>query len=183
MHSSRPRSRSEVLERRRRRWLGVRRPTAERRAGSVVGSLWSPWIRATSSIRSSRCTSLSRQGGTTQPPSARSNPSRSRSPPRCRRDLRSERLRDRSCRRSDARLRGRYVDRPRHHARAAQVDHQPRRQPLGGHRLLGVKLLLEAGRAPGAPAPSRSMMFGPTQVAASISTRVVASETSETCRP
>ena len=69
MHSFSPRSRSRSSTRRRSRWLGVSRPTAARRAGSVVGSLSRPWMRATSSIRSaSRWTSLSRHGGDLQPP-------------------------------------------------------------------------------------------------------------------
>jgi hypothetical protein len=87
--SSSPRSRSRSSSRRRSGWLPVRRPTACRRAGSVVGSLSSPWMRATSSIRSaSRWTSLSRHGGTRQalgPPAtaaadSREKPSRSRMP-------------------------------------------------------------------------------------------------------
>ena len=115
--------------------------------------LWSPWIRATSSIRSaSRCTSLSRQGGTTQPPSPRSNPSRSRISSTLSGAIsRPSSLEIRSWRsgRRGRRLRV-YVHRPRHHARAAQVDHQPCRQPLGRDRLLGVQLLLEASRRLGA---------------------------------
>ena len=140
--------------RRRSRWLGVSRPTAARRAGSVVGSLSRPCTRATSSIRSaSRCTSLSRQGGTvtpTRPSSARgSKPSRSRIPrslvaagcsSRAAAPMRSRRS---SAERGDCGLRV-HVDRARHEARPAQLDHQARREPLGGDRLLGVQLLLEA---------------------------------------
>ena len=41
---------------------------------------------------------------------------------------------------------------PGHQPRAGQLDHQPRGEPLGGERLLGVQLLLEARRRLGAQA-------------------------------
>ena len=82
--SSSPRPTSTSSARRRRRCAGVSRPTAPRRRGSVAGS-WSltPCRRATSSIRSaSRVMSLRRNGGTvTSRPfgrSAVSKPSRLR---------------------------------------------------------------------------------------------------------
>ena len=112
-------------------------------------------MRATSSIRStSRVTSKWRSGGTrhlqvlavgldpeAEPlqvgdagrPAAISIPSRPLDP----------RRRAGPARRRRRRLGG-DVDRPRHQLRPAELDHQPRGDPLGPHAELGVELLLEA---------------------------------------
>ena len=116
-------------------------------------------MRATSSIRSaSRCTSASRQGGTVAQPLRRRR-ARSRAASRIAVDLAPSGSRSPSSRsmrswrspttRGAAGL-GIDVDRAGHEPRAAQLDHQPRRQPLAGDRQLGVQLLLEARRGLGA---------------------------------
>ena len=151
-----PRSRSTSSRRRRRRWLGVSRPTACPRAGRVVGSLSRPWMRATSSIRSaSRCTSASRQGGTVTAiravlrRGAGSRAGRGCPPPargRCARRAAAP------CARAAARPSrgsiglGIRVDRAGHEPGAGQLHHQPGGEPLAGHRELRMELLLEPRR-------------------------------------
>ena len=79
--------------------------------------------------------------------------------------------------RGSARLRV-DVDRAGHVARAAQLDHQPRGQPLRGDRVARGGAASRTARDASVRSPSfasERMMFGPTQVAASISTRVVLS--------
>ena len=110
-------------------------------------------MRPISSITSaSRCTSPSRQYGTPTS-SRRAVAAHAEAEPReDRLDLvtgiaaPSSRSHALDAQRHRARLgRARVdVDRLAHHPRAAELHHQPRREPLRGHRELGVELLLEA---------------------------------------
>ena len=117
------------------------------------GSFSRPSMRATSSMRSaSRVTSLRRKAGTStsRPPGASSTPK-----PRRAQDLGLARARDRQAEDlldpvlaqadDDAgRAVAADVDRPGHEARARQLEHEPRGDDLGLHRLLGRQALLEA---------------------------------------
>ena len=154
--SYRPRPTSRPPRARRTRWAWLSTPGGARRAGSVAGSRSTPSMRATSSIRStSRVTSLRRSAGTvTSSPSVagcrlevqRPRISRlalARRPPR-----RGSRARARSRRRIGAAAAGSPPTSivPGATRRAAQLDHQLRRDRLGVHALLGLQPLLEARR-------------------------------------
>ena len=153
-------------------------------------------MRATSSIRSaSRCTSAVAPVGHGHREHCPRRP-RPRTPATSR--IRSHRpRRDRLAEQPQRPAPGaapRHAARPargrrrsaRHQPRAAQLHHQPRRQPL---RRRGAARGAAASRTASTPRVRRPSAFevrrmlGPTQVAASISTRVVLSETSDIWPP
>ena len=176
---------------------GVSTPTApRRRAASRAAGRRAPSRRATSSIRSaSRVTSLRRQCGTVDVEAvvgARPTPK-----PSALEVQRALRARDVDAEQPAARAR-RAAGSPRGvgpgpptsivpgtSARAGQLEHQLRRDGLRLQRLLGRQPLLEARAGLGAQAEPRDVrwMFGPSQLATSISTRVVSSWTSERAPP
>ena len=144
-------------------------------------------MRATSSIRSaSRCTSLSRHGGTIQPPSARSNPSRSRISSTVSGSISDpSSFEIRSWRReATRRCAGRGYTSTVPGTMRASHSSTIRRAASRWAAIAWSGCSCFSKRADASlRSPSAfevRMMFGPTQVAASISTRVVVSETSET---
>ena len=154
-------------------------------------------MRATSSIRSiSRVTSSRRSGGHRHVEAvvrglAWRSRARAGSPPGAARATgtpriactRASRKRDRLCA-AAARQPTSIV--PAATRRAAQLDHQPRRDRLGVHALLRLQAPSRSARRPrcAGRAPTRlRWMFGPFQVATSSSTRVVSGCTSERAPP
>ena len=168
--SDRPAPTSASSARRRTRCSGASRPTAPRREGSVDGKRSSPQSRATSSIRSaSRVTSSRRQCGTvTSSPSSASatpKPERRRGSARRPRAGPARRAAAPCARRAAAASTGAGpgpadVDRPADGPRAAQLDHQLRRDRLPLERLLGREPLLEPARRLGAQRRAASRCAG-----------------------
>ena len=154
MHSSRPRSRSRSSTRRRSRWLGVSRPTARaarrQRRGQLVEPVDARDLLDQVGLALHVAVAPGRHHATAL--ARGSKPRRSRIPLDA--SASSTRVAEQlahALAAAAARSRGGaglrvHVDRARHHARPAQLHHQPRRQPLGGDRLLGMQLLLEARR-------------------------------------
>ena len=182
------------MARRRRRCWTLSRPALPRRLGSVAGSFSRPSMRATSSMRSaSRVTSLRRKAGTStsRPPGASSTPK-----PRARR---ISAWRGRGIGRpriSSTRCSRRRMTMPGGPSPPTSIVPGTRRAPVNSSmsRVATIWASIAcSGARPFSKRPLASLrsprtcdvrwMLGPSQLATSISTRVVPSWTSERSPP